>query len=673
MRIRLAIIATLLVSAVVWSQGFSARNPAIRNPVGIGTMPVSSYRDEMIATPSPIDATADLSITGNIRGGKHFRGNVPYRSTSELGLDPGSSSLNSFRSTPPLSSFIRDSTGPEDFGRYSSPGYATRPFYSPEEAAARTIPGRADVLTPLGTGNHYVAGEQGLSATGRTFALEPAPNRYVLPERETAGAAAGFQQFQTYYGPPSRSLSTSDGMFIRGTSSGSQDYAQLPPGEAAAAMREDDRLTLEHLKERYRQPSVEYGRFEDRGVAAGEEGHRLSRLLLPAEAGGKDGVAARDRLRASESPGPLAESGLKREYAPQDNGGLGMSPISLKAGQNVDVTTSLPETMNAPPEYGPLPQSTTKTQPISALEQPDALGRIKRQLDELSRSVESRLQTTPGALENTSDAAQETKTYTGLLESQAAAPRADNNNGFGRADYDELLKKYEPRAGREFLTPATTPTALQQAANGGQTRFEPPTTATLETASKMRTLPEDIAGLSRVEISREAGRIMGRHQSHGSFAEDKFSRHMLDAENHLRAGRYYKAADSFGLALVYRSNDPQALAGRSHALFAAGEYVSSALFLSRALAVRPEYAKNRADFVTLLGGPNRLARRVADIEEWFARSGSAQLQLLLAYVYYQTGRMSESRQAIETANTKMPKSAAVSALTAAISDAEARQ
>lgn len=187
----------------------------------------------------------------------------------------------------------------------------------------------------------------------------------------------------------------------------------------------------------------------------------------------------------------------------------------------------------------------------------------------------------------------------------------------------------------------------------------------------MRALPEDLVGLSAAEISREARQILGRYQSHDSFAEDKFSRHMLDAEDHLRAGKYYRAADSFALALVYRPNDPRALAGRSQALFAAGEYISSALFLSRALAVRPEYAKTRVDFVMLLGGPNRLARRIADIEEWFARSGSTELQLLLGHVYYQTGRLSEAGRAIEAAHKNMPGSIAAAAIMAAINDAQA--
>jgi tetratricopeptide (TPR) repeat protein len=118
--------------------------------------------------------------------------------------------------------------------------------------------------------------------------------------------------------------------------------------------------------------------------------------------------------------------------------------------------------------------------------------------------------------------------------------------------------------------------------------------------------------------------------------------------------------------LIYGPDNPQALVRRSHALFAAGEYMSSALFLSRALAIRPDYAKSKIDLATLLGDRSRLAGRIAELEQWSAKSGSPQLGLLLGYVYFQTGRLGEASKAIEAAHTKMPQSPAVAAIKAAI-------
>jgi tetratricopeptide (TPR) repeat protein len=241
--------------------------------------------------------------------------------------------------------------------------------------------------------------------------------------------------------------------------------------------------------------------------------------------------------------------------------------------------------------------------------------------------------------------------------------------GLGLDDPSYLLRTYKPRGDRQLLSPTAPQSTFGPADYSGKSRFESPATGSLEAARKIRSLPDRVGELSRAEISAEAKRILGPRRGHDSLAADKFSQHLRAGEDYLRAGKYYRAANSFALASVYRADDPRALAGRSHALFAAGEYISSALFLSRALAIRPEHVKVRVDFVTLLGGPNRLAGRIADIEQWFARSGSGQLQLLLGYVYYQTGRLNEAKRAIDAARTKMPESSAFSAITTAINDA----
>ena len=118
----------------------------------------------------------------------------------------------------------------------------------------------------------------------------------------------------------------------------------------------------------------------------------------------------------------------------------------------------------------------------------------------------------------------------------------------------------------------------------------------------------------------------------------------------------------FRSASIYQSDNPLALAGRGHALFAAGEYVSSALFLSRALAVSPEYLLVKVDLMGMLGDENKLAGRIADIEQWLARSGSSQLQFLLGYVYYRTSQLHLAKQAIDAAYEKTPESPAVQAM-----------
>jgi uncharacterized protein HemY len=63
--------------------------------------------------------------------------------------------------------------------------------------------------------------------------------------------------------------------------------------------------------------------------------------------------------------------------------------------------------------------------------------------------------------------------------------------------------------------------------------------------------------------------------------------------------------------------------------------------------------------VAILGGQDKLAGRIADIEQWLARSGSSRLQFLLGYVYYRTGQLTEAKKAIDAAYEKTPESAAV--------------
>jgi len=172
-----------------------------------------------------------------------------------------------------------------------------------------------------------------------------------------------------------------------------------------------------------------------------------------------------------------------------------------------------------------------------------------------------------------------------------------------------------------------------------------------------------------VDVSARAKAILGPHETFASFSNDKFNQHLRAGEMYLKQGRYYRAADSYTLASIYKPDDPLCYAGRSHALFAAGEYLSSALFLSRALEIFPEYALFKIDLVAMVGDRDKLESRIVDVEEWLERSDAPELQFLLGYVYYQMGRLQRAKQAIDAAYEKMPDSPAVIALKRAIDSA----
>jgi tetratricopeptide (TPR) repeat protein len=177
--------------------------------------------------------------------------------------------------------------------------------------------------------------------------------------------------------------------------------------------------------------------------------------------------------------------------------------------------------------------------------------------------------------------------------------------------------------------------------------------------------------LSGVALSVRAKSIRGEHKTFASYAKDKFNEHMRAAEQYLKEGKYYRAADTYTLASIYKSNDPLAYAGKSHALFAAGGYMTSALFLSRALEIFPEYARFKIDLVAMVGDRDKVESRIANIEEWLQISDSGELQFLLGYVYYQLGRIVEAKKAIDAAYEKLSDAPAVITLKKAIDSAVA--
>lgn len=158
------------------------------------------------------------------------------------------------------------------------------------------------------------------------------------------------------------------------------------------------------------------------------------------------------------------------------------------------------------------------------------------------------------------------------------------------------------------------------------------------------------------------------YKSFAAYSDDKFNRHIRAAENYMKQGRFYRAADAYTLATIYKPNDPLGYAGKSQAMFAAGEYMSSALFLARALEIFPGYAKFKIDLVGMVGDKDTMENRILEAREWLDRSQSPELAFLLSYVYYQMDRLDFAKKAIEWAAQKMPDSPAVAALKKAIDE-----
>jgi tetratricopeptide (TPR) repeat protein len=299
----------------------------------------------------------------------------------------------------------------------------------------------------------------------------------------------------------------------------------------------------------------------------------------------------------------------------------------------------------------------------------DVLERIKQQLDDLTGSIDARLQT------KTEEARKDEGTKTDMVSS---LPKTT-------VDWSKIVRFYETEKAQssqaaespeeslfefpETPNPVRSEPFWQTGGSSVQTFKGANSGSSREKSSPL----EELNMIPQADLSAMAKRIRGPHTSPESYSEAKFNQHIQTAEDYLKAGKYYSAAGSFTLASIYKLDDPLCLAGKGHALFAAGEYVSSALFLSRALEIAPEYARTKIDFTAMLGGENKLEDRIADIKEWLGRSGSGQLEFLLGYVYYRMGRLSQAKQAIDAASEKMSGSSAVDAVKKAIDDAIAGQ
>ncbi len=185
-----------------------------------------------------------------------------------------------------------------------------------------------------------------------------------------------------------------------------------------------------------------------------------------------------------------------------------------------------------------------------------------------------------------------------------------------------------------------------------------------------RSAQEGVLPDKGIDLSNQAKVVLGRFKNAGEFWEFKFKEHIDAAEKYLKQGRYYRAADAYTLASIYKQNDLVVYAGKSHALFAAGEYISSALFLSRALGAFGEYADTKVDLVALIGDRDVVDNRILEIQQWLEKSDAGELHFLLGYVYYRMGRLDAAQKALQAAYEKMPDSRAVGVLKEAVNRAQ---
>jgi len=246
---------------------------------------------------------------------------------------------------------------------------------------------------------------------------------------------------------------------------------------------------------------------------------------------------------------------------------------------------------------------------------------------------------------------------------------------------EELARKIapedrsQPQKARNIQRPARSTTdifdLMTKQLKAAREQAQAEAGAEAEAGEDQADTPEQVDEAELVDLEQivKAKSILGEHKTFASFSEDRFNQYMRAAEVYLAEGKYYRAADCYTIASIYKPEDPLAYAGKSHALFAAGEYMSSAHFLARTLEIFPEYAGLKIDIEAMVADRDKLESRIVDIEKWLERNETPELRFLLGYLYYQLGRFEEALESIRRAYEEMPDSRAVLALKAVIEDA----
>ncbi len=187
-----------------------------------------------------------------------------------------------------------------------------------------------------------------------------------------------------------------------------------------------------------------------------------------------------------------------------------------------------------------------------------------------------------------------------------------------------------------------------------------------EEADKSQKKSDEEADSRKSELSEidteTADALKEIYKSFATKAKTKFNFYMRTAEEYLHKGEYYRAADAYTLASIYNPSDPLAYAGRAHALFGSGEYMSSSYYLMRAIKMFPQYVRIRVDLHAMITDKDRLENRISDVNKWIERNDSPELKFLLAYIYRQLDKQQQAVEMINAAAEELPDNQAVMAL-----------
>jgi tetratricopeptide (TPR) repeat protein len=201
--------------------------------------------------------------------------------------------------------------------------------------------------------------------------------------------------------------------------------------------------------------------------------------------------------------------------------------------------------------------------------------------------------------------------------------------------------------------------------SAGQTRFTKP----YQMNRQLLISPPLTTGRSGVGFLPPTGNISTKSTT-TSFGPTRPGNYLALGEQLMKQGKYYHAADAFEKAAIHDSAGPAALLARAHALFAAGEFISSAHSLNQALVQNPKLLETKIDLLDLLGDAKKLQRRLTELDRLQKQSQNPALLFLHGYVLFSNGDLAQAKTALNTAPNSPPFITAIDYLLKAIKHPE---
>jgi tetratricopeptide (TPR) repeat protein len=169
-------------------------------------------------------------------------------------------------------------------------------------------------------------------------------------------------------------------------------------------------------------------------------------------------------------------------------------------------------------------------------------------------------------------------------------------------------------------------------------------------------------------MRQRAAAVLGEHKTLEELSEAKHNEFVAKGDVLLKEGKFYKAISQYVLAGVWKSDSAELNLHRSIAHFGAGEYMSSSLYLRRAIVLGVDKPADKSEWARLLNNISLIESRLKEAGEWQEKGGSGEMAFLLAYVHYTEGSMAEAEKYISTAEEKLPGDEAAAILKKAISN-----